>query len=401
MTHVSSIFNQQAGSNDARSSQIVHAFRESRLETPCFVFDAERFNENGRTLQGIQQRSGVSILLAQKAFSSQTLYPALRTYLTGTTSSGLHEALHGFRHFGGEVHVFAPAYKEGEMDQLLAIADHLVFNSLSQWEKFRDRVLYAPRQISAGLRVNPEYSSAAATLYDPCAPGSRFGLLSSALEGADLRGIEGLHFHVLCEKFHDALEQALDAVELKFGKWLPQMKWLNMGGGHLLTSPMYDLDHLHTILSSFKGRYPHLKLYLEPGEAVAYQAGCLIGTVQDIIENGVQIAILDISATCHMPDVLEMPYRPPLMDAGEPGVKAFTYRLGGPTCLAGDVIGDYSFDSPLQIGDYLVFEDQAYYTAVKTTTFNGVNLPSLAVYEDGQIRLTKKFGYEDFAMRLG
>ncbi|RFC47628.1 MAG: carboxynorspermidine decarboxylase [Verrucomicrobia bacterium] len=383
------------------SLRIAQAFRESGLDTPCFVFDQDRFHQNGAILRGIQDRCQVEILLAQKAFSSQSLYPLLRQYLSGTTSSGLHEALHAHRHFGGEVHVFAPAYKDREMDELLRIADHLVFNSLGQWQRFREKVLTAPRRPSPGLRVNPEYSAAAAALYDPCAAGSRFGVLASALEGSDLSGIEGLHFHVLCEKFHDALEQALGAVEDRFGKWLPAMKWLNMGGGHLLTSPKYDLDHLHKVLSSFAKRHPNLKLYLEPGEAVAYQAGCLIGTVQDIVENGMSIAILDLSATCHMPDVLEMPYRPPLLGAGEPGEKPFTYRLGGPTCLAGDVIGDFSFDKPLQIGDQLVFEDQAYYTVVKTTTFNGVNLPSLALYRDQRVELIKEFGYEDFAERLG
>lgn len=383
------------------SRRVADAFRASGLDTPCFVFDEAQFHRNGAILREIQERSGVTILLAQKAFSSHTLYPVLRAYLAGTTSSGLHEALHGHRHFGGETHVFAPSYKESEMSTLLEIADHLVFNSLNQWERYRTRVLSAPRRISPGLRINPEYSSAAAALYDPCAPGSRFGILAAALEGANLEGIEGLHFHVLCEKFHDALEQALDSVEQRFARWLPQMRWLNMGGGHLLTSPRYDLNELHRILTGFSQRHPHLKLYLEPGEAVAYQAGFLIGTVQDIVENGMPIAILDISATCHMPDVLEMPYRPPLRGAGEPGEKAHTYRLGGPTCLAGDVIGDFSFDAPLRTGDQLVFEDQAYYTVVKTTTFNGVNLPSLALFTGEGVQIIKSFGYEDFACRLG
>lgn len=371
------------------------------METPSYVLDLARFHENGRILRRIQEVTGVKILLAQKAFSCPAVYPVIRQYLVGTTSSGLHEAILGHDHFGGEVHVFSPAYKPREMDRLLEIADHLVFNSLNQWQTFRDRVSGAARRVSAGLRINPEVSTASTPLYDPCAPGSRFGIRQEELIGADLTGIDGLHFHVLCEQYHDALETALAAVEEGFCDWLPQMKWLNMGGGHLLTSPRYDLDRLSNLLGGFSKRHPHLTLYLEPGEAVAYEGGVLIGTVIDRLENEMPLAILDISATCHMPDVLEMPYRPPLMNAGLPGEKELTYRLGGPTCLTGDVIGDFSFDHPLAIGDQVVFEDQAFYTFVKNTTFNGVNLPSISLYENGEVRILKEFGYQDFLSRLG
>jgi carboxynorspermidine decarboxylase len=385
----------------AQPASLSEAFRRSGLETPSYVFDHERFHRNGRILKDIQDRTGARILLAQKAFSCHALYPTLRHYLAGTTASGLHEALLGHEYFGGEVHVFSPAYKEKEMDELLEIADHLVFNSLTQWNTFRDRVLSAPRPVSAGLRVNPEHSSASTPMYDPCAPGSRFGIRAETLADADLTGIEGFHFHVLCQQYHDALERALAVVEERFARWLPQLSWLNLGGGHLLTSPEYDVDHLCGFLDAFSRRHPNLTLYLEPGEAVAHRGGVLVGTVLDILENGMQVAVLDVSATCHMPDVLEMPYRPPVQGSGLPGEKPFTYRFGGPTCLSGDVIGDYSFDRPLQIGDQVVFEDQAFYTVVKNTTFNGINLPSLSVFQNGAVHLIKEFGYNDFVDRLG
>ena len=390
----------QAPPRVSRSPEIHRAFRSSGLETPAYVLDAEQFRLNAEILREIQARTGVKILLAQKAFSGPSVYPIFRSALVGTTSSGLHEALLAHESFPGEIHVFSPAFKPREIQRLLEFADHLVFNSLNQWETFRETVAASPRSVSAGLRINPEVSTTSTPLYDPCAAGSRFGIRAEALQNADLTGIDGLHFHVLCEQFHDALETAVAAVEERFGQWLPQMKWLNMGGGHLLTNPRYDLDRLDTLLSGLAKRHPHLTLYLEPGEAVAYECGCLIGTVIDLLENDTQLAILDISATCHMPDVLEMPYRPPLLDAGLPGERPFLYRLGGPTCLTGDVIGDFSFDKPLRIGDQVVFEDQAFYTFVKNTTFNGINLPSLAIYDSGEVRLLKAFGYEDFKARL-
>ncbi len=380
---------------------LLSAFERSGLDTPCYVLDQTLFRRNGEILKRVQDETGAKILLAQKAFACFGLYPVLRDYLVGTAASGLHEARLGHEEFGGEVHVFSPAYKPAEMTELLRIADHLVFNSLGQWHRYRDEVLAAPR-VSAGLRVNPEYSEAVAAIYDPCAPGSRFGVLARHLEGADLDGLEGLHFHTLCEQGASALRGTLAALVEKFDPLLQQMKWLNFGGGHLITSPGYDMDLLISLIRETRDRYPHLTIYLEPGEAIAVGTGVLIGTVIDLVENGMPIAVLDLSATAHMPDVLEMPYRPIIEGAGEAGEKAHTFRLGGPTCLAGDVIGDYSFDEPLQIGDRLVFHDMSHYTMVKTTTFNGVPLPSIAILgEDGEIGNVRQFGYEDYRMRLG
>jgi carboxynorspermidine decarboxylase len=389
---------------------LLGAFARRGLDTPSFVLDQTLFRRNAETLKRVQDETGARILLAQKAFACFGLYPLLRDYLVGTTASGLHEARLGHEEFGGEVHVFSPAYKPAEMTALLEIADHLVFNSLGQWRRYRDEVLAAragaaaPR-VSAGLRINPEYSEAVAEIYDPCAPGSRFGVLASQLAEADpgdLEGLEGLHFHTLCEQGASALAGTLRAVFEKFDPYLRRMKWLNFGGGHLITSPGYDVDLLVSLIRETHDRHPHLQIYLEPGEAIAVGTGVLLGTVIDLVENGMPIAVLDVSATTHMPDVLEMPYRPVVDGAGEPGEKAHTYRLGGPTCLAGDVIGDYSFDKPLEVGDRLVFHDMSHYTLVKTTTFNGVPLPSIAILgEDGEIGSVRQFGYEDYRMRLG
>ncbi len=381
---------------------LLAAFGRSGLDTPCYVLDETLFRRNGEILKRVQDETGAKILLAQKAFACFGLYPVLRDYLVGTAASGLHEARLGHEEFGGEVHVFSPAYKPAEMTELLRIADHLVFNSLGQWHRYRDEALAAAPRVSAGLRVNPEYSEAVAEIYDPCAPGSRFGVLARHLEGADLDGLEGLHFHTLCEQGASALRGTLAAMVEKFDPLLQRMKWLNFGGGHLVTSPGYDVGLLVSLIRETRARYPHLTIYLEPGEAIAVGTGVLLGTVIDLVENGMPIAVLDLSATAHMPDVLEMPYRPVIESAGEPGEKAVTYRLGGPTCLAGDVIGDYSFDRPLAIGDRLVFHDMSHYTLVKTTTFNGVPLPSIAILgEDGKIGRVRQFGYEDYRMRLG
>ncbi|MEQ1839881.1 MAG: carboxynorspermidine decarboxylase, partial [Verrucomicrobiales bacterium] len=359
-------------------SALLAAFERTGLDTPSYVLDKTLFRRNGEILKRVQDETSARILLAQKAFACFGLYPLLRDYLVGTAASGLHEARLGHEEFGGEVHVFSPAYKPAEMTEVLKIADHLVFNSLSQWHRYRDEVLAAGPRVSAGLRINPEYSEAVAEIYDPCAPGSRFGVLARLLEGADLDGLEGLHFHTLCEQGASALGGTLHAVMEKFDPRLQTMKWLNFGGGHLITSPGYDVELLISLIKEVQARYPHLQIYLEPGEAIAVGTGVLLGTVIDLVENSMPIAILDLSATTHMPDVLEMPYRPVVEGAGETGEKAFTYRLGGPTCLAGDVIGDYSFDAPLHIGDRIVFHDMSHYTMVKTTTFNGVPLPSIA-----------------------
>ena len=381
---------------------LLAAFERSGLDTPSYVLDQTPFRRNGDILKRVQDETGAKILLAQKAFSCFGLYPLLRDYLVGTAASGLHEARLGHEEFGGEVHVFSPAFKPAEMTAVLKIADHLVFNSLSQWQRYREEVLEVGPRVSAGLRINPEYSEAVAEIYDPCAPCSRFGVLASQLEGVDLTGLDGLHFHTLCEQGASALGGTLRAVMEKFDDQLQTMKWLNFGGGHLITSPGYDIELLIALIREVRNRYPHLRIYLEPGEAIAVGTGVLLGTVIDLVENSMPIAILDLSATTHMPDVLEMPYRPVVEGAGAAGEKAHTYRLGGPTCLAGDIIGDYSFDAPLQIGDRVVFHDMSHYTMVKTTTFNGVPLPSIAILaEDGRIGSVREFGYEDYRMRLG
>jgi len=381
---------------------LLAAFERTGLDTPSYVLDRTLFRRNGEILKRVQDETGAKILLAQKAFACFGLYPLLRDYLVGTAASGLHEARLGHEEFGGEVHVFSPAFKPSEMTEVLKIADHLVFNSLSQWHRYREEVLASDPRVSAGLRINPEYSEAVAEIYDPCAPGSRFGVLASLLEGADLAGLEGLHFHTLCEQGASALGGTLRAVMEKFDAQLQTMKWLNFGGGHLITSPGYDVELLISLIREVQARYPHLQIYLEPGEAIAVGTGVLIGTVIDLVENGMPIAVLDLSATTHMPDVLEMPYRPVVEGAAAAGEKSHTYRLGGPTCLAGDVIGDYSFDNSLQIGDRIVFHDMSHYTMVKTTTFNGVPLPSIAILgEDGEIGSVREFGYEEYKGRLG
>lgn len=388
-------------------TKLLAAFDRSQLDTPCYVLDQTLFRRNGEILKRVQEETGAKILLAQKAFACFGIYPVLRDYLVGTAASGLHEARLGAEEFGGEVHVFSPAFKPAEIDELVKIADHIIFNSLGQWARYREAMQSAPHRVSPGLRINPEYSEAVAAIYDPCAPGSRFGVLADQLFQAsegDFAGLEGLHFHTLCEQGASALQATLAAVVEKFDPFLQKVQWLNFGGGHLITSPGYDVELLISLIRDIRARYPHLQIYLEPGEAAAVGTGVLIGTVIDLVDNGMSIAVLDISATTHMPDVLEMPYRPVVEAASEPGMKPHTYRLGGPSCLAGDVIGDYSFDAPLQIGDKLVFHDMSHYTMVKTTTFNGIPLPSIAIWdEDGTIdpRRTRSFGYEDYRMRLG
>lgn len=388
--------------SDRDVEPLVRAFRESGLTTPSYVHDVEAFHENGRLLKRIEDDSGARILLAQKAFSTHRLYPILRKYLAGTAASSLYEARLGAECFGGEVHMYSPGYQSAEMPEILDLVDHLVFNSVRQWQTFRDQVKSHHRKVSPGLRINPEYSESTVPLYDPCSPGSRFGVIASQLKGADLRGIEGFHFHTLCEQGPEALGRTLDVVLDKFGSYLPNLRWMNLGGGHLITSPDYDVDHLIGTIISLRNDYPHLDIYLEPGEAVASHAGVLMGSVLDIVENGMQVAVLDVSAIAHMPDILEMPYRPHILGAGNPDEKRFTYRLGGPTCLSGDVIGDYSFDRPLEIGDQVAFLDQAHYTVVKNTYFNGIRLPSISLYqEDGEIELICEFSYEDYRRRLG
>ncbi|WP_368233922.1 carboxynorspermidine decarboxylase [Anaerotruncus rubiinfantis] len=368
------------------------------LPTPCYVVDEALILKNLEILKSVSDRTGCKILLAQKAFSMFALYPLIGRYLSGTTASGLFEAKLGHDEMGGETHIFSPAYKEAEFDEILSLCDHVVFNSFSQWERFRQKALAAGRK--CGIRVNPECSTQDHAIYDPCSPGSRLGVTRENFCPDLLDGISGLHFHTLCEQDSDALEATLEAVERQFGEFLPGMQWINFGGGHHITRPGYDIERLCVCIGRMREKYG-LTVYLEPGEAVALNAGFLVTEVQDILHNGTGIAILDASAACHMPDVIEMPYRPPLLGAGEAGEKPHTYRLGGPTCLAGDVIGDYSFDQPLAVGDRLVFGDMAIYSMVKNNTFNGMCLPAIAVRrQGGRLEVIREFGYEDFRTRL-
>ena len=377
-------------------------FDVTACPSPAYVVDDALLRRNLELLERVQQESGARILLALKGFALWDAFPLVSRYLVGTTASGQDEARLGAETFGGEVHAYSPAFSEAEMAVVLQYADHLSFNSPAQWQRHRAAVAAAPREVSCGLRVNPEYSEGKVALYDPCAPGSRLGTRAADLEGVDLAGLDGLHFHTLCEQDSDALERTLAAFEEKFGRYLRGLAWVNFGGGHHITRPDYDVERLVRVIRDFKARHPHLEVYLEPGEAIALNTGYLVCTVLDIVENDGAIAILDTSATAHMPDVLEMPYRPEILGAGEPGEKAHTYRLGGLTCLAGDVVGEYSFDAPLAIGDRLVFTDMAHYTMVKTTTFNGMRLPSICRIDEAsrEVRTVKTFGYEDYRQRL-
>lgn len=372
--------------------------RISELPTPCYVVDEGLLENNLKILRSVMDHTGCHILLAQKAFSMYALYPLIGKYLSGTTASGLYEARLGREEMGKENHIFSPAYRDDEFDEIVGLCDHIVFNSFSQLQKFKNKALSAGKSI--GLRINPECSTQEGhAIYDPCTPGSRLGVTLANFKPELLDGVEGLHFHTLCEQNADALIKTLEAVEERFGKWLYSMKWLNFGGGHHITRPDYDIEALEKCIDRIQNKYD-VEVYLEPGEAVALNAGFLATTVLETIRNGIDIAILDTSAACHMPDVIEMPYTPPLSGAGKPGEKAFNYRLAGPTCLSGDVIGDYSFDRRLRPGDRLVFEDMAIYTMVKNNTFNGMPLPAIACGKDGDYRILHKFSYEDFKMRL-
>lgn len=368
------------------------------LKTPCYVVDEKQLEENLMTLKQIRERTGCRILLAQKAFSCFHEYPLIGRYLDGTTASGLYEARLGKEEMGLENHVYAPAYKDEDFEELIGICDHVIFNSFSQLEHFKEKRGTA----SFGMRINPECSTQEGhAIYDPCAPGSRLGVTADQFEEEKLELLDGLHFHTLCEQNSDDLEKTLQAVEEKFGNCLHRLSWINMGGGHHITRADYDIPRLERCIRHIQDTYG-LTVYLEPGEAVALNAGYLVTQVMDVVENhGVKIAILDASAACHMPDVLEMPYRPPLKDSGMPGEKPYTYRLSSCTCLAGDLIGEYSFDQELHIGDRLYFQDMAIYSMVKNNTFNGMPLPSIAVMDrEGDCRVIRSFGYEDFKNRL-
>jgi len=384
---------------------VARAIDVSQLETPCFVTDLGALEANLKILADVQQRAGCTILLALKGFAQWSTFPLIRRYLAGATSSSVAEARLAREELGGEVHAYAPAYSDGEMRELVSLADHIVLNTPSQWRRHRTeiaRARAAGRSISCGLRVNHEHQEVEVALYDPAGACSRLGTTRSNLSAADLEGLDGLHFHTLCQVNSDALERALAAFETKFGDLIPKMKWVNFGGGHHITRPDYDRDRLVRVIREFRARWNDVPVYLEPGEAIALGTGVLVASVMDTLHNGIDIAILDTSATAHMPDVLEMPYRPVIVDAGEPNQRPHTYRLGGMTCLAGDVIGDYSFDRPLAIGDKLVFLDMAHYTMVKTTNFNGVRMPSIATHDPVTRTITvhRRFGYHDYRDRL-
>lgn len=382
-----------------------------KLSTPCYVVDEKKLKENLTILKALEEESGCHVLLAQKAFSMYSLYPMIGEYLSGTTASGLFEARLGYEEMGKENHVFAPAYKEKDMEELVKICDHIIFNSFAQYEKHKKTIqahnlaveagTITGKRVSIGIRVNPEYSTQTDhAIYDPCAPGSRLGVTKKNFPDALPLDIEGLHFHTLCEQDSDDLIKTFHAFEEKFGPYLKQVKWINLGGGHHITRDGYHFKELKDLISYIKNTY-HLTVYLEPGEAIALNAGYLVTEVMDIVKNDMDILILDASAACHMPDVLEMPYRPPLRGGYQKGEKKYTYRLSSLTCLAGDVIGDYSFEKEIHVGDRLIFEDMAIYSMVKNNTFNGIPLPAIALLtEDGNTKIIKEFDYEDFKGRL-
>lgn len=374
-------------------------FDLAALPTPYYAVDLRLLKENLKVLAALQAQTGCKILLAQKAFSMFSLYPLLSEYLAGATASGYFEARLAHEHFSGENHVFSPAFTPEEFSLCAPICDHVVFNSKAQLERFLP--VAREHRCSVGLRLNPECSTQDHAIYDPCAPGSRLGMTAEELASCDLAGVSGLHFHTLCEQGAEALETTLAAVEKKFAPYLDRMEWVNFGGGHHITREGYDLTLLRSLITDFAGRH-HVRVYLEPGEAVVLNTGYLVASVLELKKNGgVTTAILDASAACHMPDVLEMPYRPEIIGAALPDEKEHTYRLAGATCLAGDVIGDYSFDHPLEPGEKLIFCDMAHYSMVKNNTFNGMPLPAIALIdEQGALKPVRTFGYDDFKTRL-
>jgi len=379
-----------------KNKEIVNSFDE--LPSPSFVCEKDLLENNLKLLKKIQDEADVNILLALKGFALYSTFDLCRQYLKGCCASGLHEAILASEEFGGEVHTYSPAFKKEEIEKIIELSNHLVFNSFNQLNQFRDKAL---GKTSIGLRVNPEYSSVEVDLYNPCALNSRLGITKENFQEDNLEGVDGLHFHALCEQNVDALEGALKAFEKNFSLYFQNIKWVNFGGGHHITRSDYDVEGLIKLLKDFKIRYPHLDIFLEPGEAVGWQTGYLVATVLDVIENGMNIAILDTSAEAHMPDTLAMPYRADIRNSGFPNEKEFTYRLGGNTCLAGDIIGDYSFDKPLEVGDRIILEDMIHYTMVKTTTFNGIKLPSIVIkVSDNCYQIVNNFGYNEYISRL-
>ncbi|MHC4131108.1 MAG: carboxynorspermidine decarboxylase [Planctomycetota bacterium] len=372
-----------------------------RVTTPCYLIDKGLVQKNCALLADVKNKTGAQILLALKAFASPCLFDLVSQYLDGICASGLYEAKLGSEEFGKQVHVSSPAYNLDEIEKLLPICDHIIFNSMNQYEKFAFKIINSERSIKIGLRINPMYSEVETPIYNPCAAGSRLGIPFEHMPAKLPPEVSGLHFHTLCENNADALKRTLDEVEKQFSKYFSSIKWLNFGGGHHITRNDYDLELLCQLVTNFKSKY-NLDIFLEPGEAVVLNAGYLIASVLDVVHNELDIAILDTSASAHMPDVLEMPYRPRIENASNPGKLAHTYRLTGKTCLAGDVIGDYSFEKPLKVGDKLIFHDMAHYTIVKNTTFNGMPLPSIVTYDPDtdNIKAEHQFTYKDFKNRL-
>ncbi len=374
----------------------------SLAPSPCFLLDEARLHANLQLMAHVQEAAECTIILALKAFSTWSAFPIVSQYLRGATASSLNEALLVNTQMpGAQLHVYAPAYTPDEFTAILPLASHVTFNSFAQWQRFKPQIQASLHKISCGIRVNPEHAEVEVGAYNPCVPGSRLGVTRGQFKPDQLDGIDGLHFHALCESGSEQLERTLAAFEARFGEFLPQMKWVNFGGGHLMTRDGYDVEKLIGLVRAFRKRWG-VEVILEPGSAVAWRTGWLVATVLDIGENQMPFGLLDVSVSAHMPDCLEMPYRPMILGSGEAGEKAFTYRLGGNTCLAGDVAGDYSFDQPLQIGDRLVFDDMIHYTMVKTTFFNGVKHPSIAHRTpDGAVRVVRTFGFDDFKRRLG
>ena len=372
----------------------------THLPSPCFVLDEVRFRKNLELIRSVKNQAGVEIILAFKAFAMWSVFPIVREYIPCSTASSLAEARLAFEEMGSPAHTYAPAYSDKEFDQIMQYSSHITFNSLAQFEKFYPRTQFY--NISCGLRINPEFSGVGTDLYNPCSPGSRLGIIAENMGDKLPEGVEGLHFHTLCESNSFDLEKTLLVVEQKFGHLFDRIKWINMGGGHLMTREGYNTDHLIQVLKAFKGRYPHLQLILEPGSAFAWRTGDLVATVLDIVENkGIKTAMLDVSFSCHMPDCLEMPYKPAIIGATDAVPGKPTYRMGGSSCLAGDFYGDWSFEKPLQVGDRIIFEDMIHYTMVKTTMFNGVTHPSIGIWtKENEFKLIREFGYEDYKGKL-
>ncbi len=374
----------------------------SQLPSPCFVLDETRLRRNLSLIKSVKEKAEVEIIMAFKAFAMWSAFPIIKEYFKYTTASSLAEARLAYEEMGSLAHTYAPVYTEKEFPQIMACSSHITFNSKAQFERFYPQILISSKKVSCGLRVNPEFSDVETDLYNPCAPGSRLGIIADELGDKLPEGIEGLHFHTLCESYSYDLENTLKAVEEKFGKFFSQIKWINMGGGHLMTRQGYDTEHLVSVLKAFKAKYPHLHVILEPGSAFVWQTGELVSTVQDIVSNhGITTAMLDVSFACHMPDCLEMPYKPAILGATDAVEGKTAYRMGGNSCLSGDFYGDWSFENDLQVGDRVVFLDMIHYTMVKTTMFNGVSHPSIGIWtNDDEFKLVREFVYEDYKNRM-